>query len=40
MRLNDYHITPNSRYFGLGDSEPVMHIAASLRVTNEIAVPK
>ena len=37
---NDYHITPNSRYFGLGDSEPVMHIAASLRVTNEIAIPE
>ena len=23
----DYHITPNTRYFGLSDSEPVMHIA-------------
>src|SRR4030095_5614013 len=37
---NDYHITPNSRYFGLGDSETVMHLAASLRITNEIAIPE
>jgi hypothetical protein len=37
---SDYHISPNSRYFGLSDSEPVMHIAAGLRITNEVAVPE
>ena len=37
---NDYHIVPNSRYFGRSTAEPTMYTAMSLRTTNEIALPE
>jgi hypothetical protein len=40
MEHNDYHISPNMRFFGLSKMEPVMYIAESLRVSNEIAAPE
>lgn len=40
MENNDYHISPNMRWFGLSQMETVMYIAASLRVSNEVAAPE
>ena len=37
---NDYHMVPNSRYFGRSTAEPTMYTAMSLRTTNEIALPE
>lgn len=36
----DFHITPNTRYYGLSKAETTMHVAASLRVTQEITIPE
>lgn len=37
---NDYHMVPNSRYFGRSTMEPTMYTAMSLRTANEIALPE
>ena len=38
--VNDFHITPNSRYFGIPSIESTMSIGERNRSANEIAVPE
>lgn len=40
MEANDFHITPNSRYFGIPSIESTMAIAERNRKANETAIPE
>ncbi len=38
--VNDFHISPNSRYFGMPSIESTMAIAERNRAANELAIPE